>query len=292
MTDFILRATDKDNHIRLFVAETKGMVQDARTYHNTSPVATAALGRLLTAGSIMGSMMKSDKDVLTLQIRGDGPLGMVLVTADAKANVKGYVSNNLVDIPLKGNGKLDVSGAVGKGTLTVIKDIGMKEPYNGTIELISGEVADDLTYYFASSEQTPSVVALGVLVDKDYSVKQSGGFILQLMPGCPEEKIQCIEKNLSVLPSVTNMLENGLGADGIIAMLMNGLEPVIREKVSTAYHCDCSKEKMEKVLMTIGKKDLQSLIDDDEVVDMSCHFCNKHHKFSVIDVRNILNSLP
>jgi len=251
--DLILRATDQDNHIRVFVAETRSLVQKARDYHETSPVATAALGRLLTAGSMMGHMMKGDKDVLTLQIRGDGPIGTVLVTADSSANVKGYVGNNLVDIPLKENGKLDVSGAVGKGTLTVIRDIGMKEPYNGTIELISGEVADDLTYYFASSEQTPSVVALGVLVDTDYSVKQAGGFILQLMPDCPEEKIKQIEKNLSVLPSVTNMLEEGLGADGIIAMVMNGLNPVIRDKGETHYNCDCSKEKVEKTLMTIGR---------------------------------------
>lgn len=291
MNDFILRATDRDNHMRIFVAETKELVEQARVFHTTTPVATAALGRLLTASSMMGIMMKGDDDVLTLQINGDGPLGTVLATADAKANVKGYVDNNLVDLPLKDNGKLDVSSAVGKGTLTVIKDIGMKDPYNGTIELISGEVADDLTYYFASSEQTPSVVALGVLVDVDYSVKQSGGFILQLMPECPEEKIQQIEKNLSVLPSVTNMLENGLGADGIIAMVMNQLDPVIREKLPTQYHCDCSKEKVEKVLMTIGKKDLQELIDEGEPVDMTCHFCNTHYKFSVEDVENILKTL-
>ncbi len=291
MNDFILRATDQDNHIRMFVAETKGLVEQARNYHTTSPVATAALGRLLTAGTMMGAMMKGDKDLLTLHMSGDGPIKTVLVTADSNANVKGYVGNNLIDIPLKENGKLDVSGAVGKGTLTVIKDLGMKEPYNGTIELVSGEVADDLTYYFASSEQTPSVVALGVLVDVDYSVKQSGGFILQLMPSCPEEKIQQIEKNLSVLPSVTNMLENGLGADGIVALVMKDLNPVIREKISTDYHCDCSKEKVEKALMTIGKKELKQLIVDGETVDMSCHFCNTHYEFSIIDVQNILNSL-
>ena len=291
MNDFILRGTDQDNHMRIFVAETKGLVEEARAYHTTSPVATAALGRLLTAGSMMGAMMKGDKDLLTLHMRGDGPIKMVLVTADSKANVKGYVGNNLVELPLKDNGKLDVSGALGKGTLTVIKDIGMKEPYNGTIELISGEVADDLTYYFASSEQTPSVVALGVLVDVDYTVKQSGGFILQLMPNCPEDKIKQIEKNLSVLPSVTNMLENGLGADGIMALVMKGLYPIIREKIPTQYHCDCSKEKVEKALITIGKAELQKLIDDGETVDMSCHFCNTHYKFTLKDVKNILTSL-
>ncbi len=291
MSDFILRATDQDNHVRMFVAETKELVEQARIYHTTSPVATAALGRLLTAGSMMGIMMKGDKDILTLQMRGDGPIGNVLVTADSKANVKGYVGNNLVDIPLKDNGKLDVSGAVGKGTLMVIKDLGLKEPYNGTIELVSGEVADDLTYYFASSEQTPSVVALGVLVDKDYTVRQSGGFILQLMPDCPEEKIKQIEKNLSVLPSVTSMLENGQGAEGIIAMVMTGLNPVIREKSSTEYQCDCSKDRVEKALLTIGKTELQQLIDDGETVDMSCHFCNTHYEFSVEDVENILNNL-
>lgn len=291
MKDFILRATDHENHIRIFAAETKELVEEARQHHLTSPVATAALGRLLTAGSMMGIMMKGDKDLLTLQMRGDGPIGTVLVTSDSDANVKGYVGNNLVDIPLKENGKLDVSGAVGKGTLTVIKDIGMKEPYNGTIELISGEVADDLTYYFASSEQTPSVVALGVLVDTDYSVKQSGGFILQLMPSCPEEKIKQIEKNLSVLPSVTNMLENKLGADGIIAMVMNGLEPIIREKSLTKFKCNCSRDKVQNALMTIGKDELKSLVDEGETVEMSCQFCSTAYKFTVKDVDNILNSL-
>ncbi len=291
MSDFILRATDKDRHIRIFSAVTKGLVEEARMHHQTTPVATAALGRLLTAGSIMGAMMKGDKDVLTLQIRGDGPIGTVLVTADAAANVKGYVGNNLVDIPLKDNGKLDVSGAVGKGTLTVIKDMGLKEPYNGTIELISGEVADDLTYYFASSEQTPSVVALGVLVDKDYSVKQSGGFVLQLMPDCPEDKIERVEENLKKLPSVTNMLDNNLGADGMISMVLNGLEPVIHENIPTRYKCDCTREKVEKALMTIGKNDLASLVEEGEPVEMNCHFCSTQYIFSIDDVRNILKTI-
>lgn len=291
MSDHILRATDKDNHIRILAAETKELVQEARDHHNTSPVATAALGRLLTGGSMMSYMMKGEKDILTLQIKGDGPIGTVLVTADSSANVKGYVGQNLVDIPLKSNGKLDVSGAVGKGTLTVIRDMGLKDPYNGTIELISGEVADDLTYYFASSEQTPSVVALGVLVDTDYSVKQSGGFILQLLPGCPEAKIKQIEENLKVLPSVTNMLDNNLGADGIIAMVMKGLDPVIHEKIPTAYKCDCTRDKVERALITIGKKELQSLIDEGEAVDMSCHFCSKHYRFSLEEMNNILKTL-
>lgn len=291
MKDFILRATDKDRHIRILAAETLNLVREAREHHDTSPVATAALGRLLTAGSMMGAMMKGDKDVLTLQIRGDGPIGTVLVTANSKAQVKGYVGNNLVDIPPKSNGKADVSGAVGKGTLTVIKDIGMGEPYNGTIELISGEIADDLTYYFASSEQTPTVVALGVLNGGEALVKQSGGFILQLLPGCPEEKVQQIEKNLATLPSVTNMLDNGLGADGIIAMVMKGLEPVIHEKTETAYHCDCSRERVEAALVTIGNKELTSLRDEGEPVVMSCHFCSRSYTFTIEDVDNILKNI-
>lgn len=291
MKDFILRATDKDRHIRILAAETLNLVREAREHHDTSPVATAALGRLLTAGSMMGAMMKGDKDVLTLQIRGDGPIGTVLVTANSKAQVKGYVGNNLVDIPPKANGKADVSGAVGKGTLTVIKDIGMGEPYNGTIELISGEIADDLTYYFASSEQTPTVVALGVLNGGEALVKQSGGFILQLLPGCPEEKVQQIEKNLATLPSVTNMLDNNLGADGIIAMVMKGLEPVIHEKTETAYHCDCGRERVEAALVTIGKKELTSLRDEGEPVVMGCHFCNRTYTFTTEDVDNILKNI-
>lgn len=288
MENFILRATDKDNTIRMFAAETTELTEVARKHHNTSPVATAALGRLLTAGGIMGAMMKGDDDLLTLQMKGDGPIGTVLVTADGKANVKGYVGQPLVDIPLKENGKLDVGGAVGKGTLTVIKDMGLKEPYNGTIELISGEVADDLTYYFASSEQTPSVVALGVLVDKDYSVKFSGGFILQLMPNCPDDKIAQIEKNLSVLPSVTNMLENGLGAKGIIAMVMNGLDPVIRETVSSNYYCDCSRERVERVLMTVGEEDIMGMIKDGEPIEMTCQFCSNKYSFDIKDLESIL----
>ncbi len=196
MKDHILRITGGDHQIRLFVAVTNDMVEKARATHKTSPVATAALGRTITAGAIMGSMMKGQKDVLTLQFKGDGPIRNVLVTANAKAEVKGYVGEPLVDIPLKPNGKLDVSGAIGRGHLNIIKDIGMKEPYNGQIELVSGEIAEDLTYYFASSEQTPSVVALGVLVDKDYSVKQSGGFILQLLPNATEEVIQQLESNI------------------------------------------------------------------------------------------------
>ena len=291
MSDFILRATDKNNHVRIFSAETTELVRQARGYHDTSPVTTAALGRLLTAASMMGYMMKGDTDVLTLQIRGDGPVGTVLATADSSGNVKGYVGNNLVDIPLKDNGKLDVSGAVGKGKLTVIRDIGMKEPYNSTTELVSGEVADDLTYYFASSEQTPSVVALGVLAGGESYVRQAGGFILQLMPNCPDDVIDQIEKNIHVLPSVTNMMENGLGADGIIAMVMNGLEPQIREKVPVAYVCDCTKEKVEKALMTIGKSELESIVEEGKPVDMSCHFCQKHYKFSLDDVRSILKTL-
>lgn len=291
MKDYILRAADEHKFVRLFVAVTKDLVEEGRQHHMTSPVATAAFGRLLTAGSMMGAMMKGDKDLLTLQIKGDGPIGTVLVTATSEAKVKGYVGSPIIDIPTKSNGKLDVSGAVGKGTLNVIRDIGMKDPYNGQIELVSGEIADDLTYYFASSEQTPSVVALGVLVDKDYSVKQSGGLILQLLPNAPEEVISQIEKNIHQLPSVTSMLESGMDGKAIVDRVLLGLNPQVMEEIATSYECDCSKEKVEKALMTIGTADLQSMIDDNETIDTSCHFCSKHYAFTVDDLQEILHEI-
>ncbi len=292
MKDHILRITGGDHQIRLFVAVTNDMVEKARATHKTSPVATAALGRTITAGAIMGSMMKGgQKDVLTLQFKGDGPIRNVLVTANAKAEVKGYVGEPLVDIPLKPNGKLDVSGAIGRGHLNIIKDIGMKEPYNGQIELVSGEIAEDLTYYFASSEQTPSVVALGVLVDKDYSVKQSGGFILQLLPNATEEVIQQLESNIGKITSMTAMLEEGLTSEEIASTVLDGLDYQVLDRVEPVYECDCSRGRVTKALMTVGSKELEQMIDDGETIDMSCHFCNTHYKFQIHDLQEILHSI-
>lgn len=291
MNDYILRITGGNQQVRLFVAITKDMVDKARDTHGLSPLATAALGRTLTAGAIMGSMMKGDKDVLTLHFKGDGPIGNILVTTDSSARVKGYVGNPLVDLPPKANGKFDVSGAVGKGNMNIIMDIGMKEPYNGQIEIVSGEIAEDLTYYFASSQQTPSVVALGVLASRDELVKQSGGFILQLLPSASEEVIGQLEKNISGLKSVTQMLEDGLTAEDIAAVVMNGLDFEIKEKTEPKFECDCSRERVQKALMTVGTDELEKMIDEGETIDMSCHFCNTHYKFDATDLQEILQTV-
>ena len=291
MSDYIERVTDGDHQVRLYVAITKELVETARSLHKTSPVATAALGRTLTAGAIMGSMMKGNKDVLTLQFKGDGPLGGVLVTANSKAIVKGYVNRPDVDLPLKPNGKLDVAGSLGKGFLNVIKDIGMKEPYNGQIDLVSGEIAEDLTYYFASSEQTPSVVALGVLVDKDYTVRQSGGFILQLMPGAKDEVIDKIEANIKNLPSVTAMLEAGFDGKDIANKVLEGLSLMYHEKIYPRFECDCSKERVEKALITVGMEEIKDMIQEGKPIAMSCQFCNTEYTFNLKDLRDILDRM-
>lgn len=288
MKDCILRVTGGNQQVRLFVAITTEMVDKARAIHGLSPLATAALGRTLTATAIMGSMMKGDKDLITLQIKGDGPIGTVLATSDACARVKGYVGNPLVDLPPKANGKFDVAGAVGKGLLNILMDIGMKEPYNGQIELVSGEIAEDLTYYFASSQQTPSVVALGVLAGRETMVKQSGGFIMQLLPSASDDVISQLEENVSGLKSMTQMLEDGLSAEDIAGILMTGLDYDIKEIKEPKYECDCSRERVQSALMTVGVQEIQQMINDNETIDMSCHFCNTHYEFEIEDLKEIL----
>ncbi len=285
--DKLLRATTTNGEIRAFAANTKELVNIARTYHQTSPVASAALGRLLTAGVMMGAMLKSEKELLTLNIRGEGPIGGVLVTANGTGQVKGYVNNALVDLPLKPNGKLDVSGAIGPGTLTVIKDLGMKEPYEGQVELVSGEIAEDITYYFASSEQTPSVVALGVLVDTNYSIRQSGGFIVQLLPQASEATITQLEKNIQNLPSVTTMYENGLDEKGMLEKVLEGFEVRINDTSHPKYYCNCSRERVEKALISIGKEEMDSIIQDGEPIEMACHFCDKKYRFDIEQLKNM-----
>jgi molecular chaperone Hsp33 len=284
----ILRATSKNNEVRAFVAETKDLVNTAVKIHRTTPVASAALGRLLTAGAIMGIGLKGTKDLITISIKGDGPLGGVLVTTDSNGYVKGYVNNPEVDIPLKENGKLDVSSAIGKGTLTVIRDFGLKEPYIGQVELVSGEIADDLTYYYASSEQVPSVIALGVLVDIDLTIKESGGFMIQLLPGATEETIQTIEKNIYEIPSVTTMFTEGLKAEDILGRILNGLEPKVHEIIQPEYKCNCNRKKVEKAIIGIGKKDIQEMIDDGKTIETNCHFCDKTYNFTIDELKVIL----
>ena len=289
MGDYIVRATAANSQIRAFAATTRELVEYARAAHNTSPVATAALGRLLTAGSMMGIMMKGDKDLLTLQIHASGPLNGMTVTADAKGNVKGYVGNPNVVIHANEKGKLDVAGAVGIGFMNVIKDMGLKEPYLGQTELRTSEIAEDLTYYFATSEQVPSSVGLGVLMEKDNTVKQAGGFILQLMPFTEEEVINRLEENLKRVTSVTGMLEEGKTPEGILETLLEGFDIEINDKGPTQFHCNCSKERVEKALISIGRKEIQEMIDEGKEIEMNCHFCNKNYKFSVEDLKRILH---
>lgn len=286
--DYIVRATAANSQIRAFAVTTKETVELARSYHNTSPVATAALGRLLTAGAMMGSMMKGAKDVLTLQIRCSGPIGGLTVTADSSANVKGYVVNPEVMIHANEKGKLDVGGALDLGVLSVIKDLGMKEPYVGQCELKTGEIGDDLTYYFATSEQVPSSVGLGVLMEKDNTVRQAGGFIIQLMPFTSDEVIDKLEQKLASVSSVTSMLDAGMTPEQILEELLGEFGLEINEKIETKYHCDCSKARIEKALISIGKKDLKEMIADGEPIEVNCHFCNKKYKVSVEELKDLL----
>ncbi|MCD7745144.1 MAG: Hsp33 family molecular chaperone HslO [Lachnospiraceae bacterium] len=287
--DRIIRATAADGQIRAFAATTRDMAETARVYHNTSPVATAALGRLLCAGAMMGAMMKGEKDVLTLQIRGDGPIGGITVTADSAANVKGYVNNPGVMLPATAAGKLEVGGAVGRGTLSVIRDLGMKEPYIGQCALQTGEIGDDLTYYFAMSEQVPSSVGLGVLLEKTTgSVRQAGGFLIQLMPYTPDEVIDRLEKKLSQVRSVTAMLDAGMGPEQILEELLGEFHLEILGTIPTQYRCDCSRERIERVLISLGKKELEDMIAEGKPIEVNCQFCDKNYQVSVEELRGLL----
>lgn len=286
-SDHIVRATAADSQLRAFAATTKNLVEQAGQIHHTSPVACAALGRLLTAGSMMGCMMKGENDVLTLQIQCGGPIGGLTVTADSRAGVKGYVKNPSVMLPPNKKGKLDVSGALGPGFLNVIRDIGMREPYNGQTELVSGEIAEDLTYYFAVSEQIPSSVGLGVLMDRDNHVRQAGGFIIQVMPSAGESVIDLLEKRLSGVDSVTGMLEQGMLPEDILKHLMGDLGVELLDTVPTAYYCNCSRERISRVIASISKADLQEMIDDGEPVEVNCQFCGSRYVFDTQDLLEI-----
>ncbi len=286
MADYIVRATAGDHQIRAFAATTRELVEQARQAHNTSPVATAALGRLLTAGSMMGIMMKGEDDLLTLKIQGSGPIEGLTVTADSKANVKGYVYNPGVMLPPKA-GKLDVGGAVGEGVLSVIKDIGMKEPYVGQTILVGGEIAEDLTYYYAASEQTPSSVALGVLMNKDNTVKQAGGFMIQLLPGASETVIDSLEKKLGEIVPITELLDQGHTPETILEHILGEFGLEIMEQVPTRFYCNCDKARVEKALISIGKKELQEMIDEGNTIEVNCHFCNKNYDFTVEDLKRL-----
>lgn len=287
MTDYIVRATAADNQIRAFAATTRDVVETAREHHGTSPVATAALGRLLTAGTMMGSMMKNDTDMLTLQIRGDGPLGGITVTADTHGDVKGYVLNPEVMLPPK-NGKLDVGGAVGIGLLNVIKDMGLKEPYVGQTILVTSEIAEDLTYYFANSEQVPSSVGLGVLMEKDNTVRRAGGFIIQLMPFAEEKTIDKLEENLKKVTSVTELLDKGYTPEQLLEELLGNLGLEITDTMPSRFYCNCSKERVEQAVVSIGRKDIQEMIDEGEDIEVKCHFCNTAYTYTIEELKEII----
>ena len=288
MADYIVRATAANAQIRAFACTTREIVERARGAHETSPVVTAALGRLLTAGCMMGSMLKGEKDILTLCVKGTGPLKGMTVTADSKGHVKGYAIEPQVMLPANAKGKLDVGGAVGEGILTVIKDMGLKEPYSGQTVLQTGEIAEDLTYYFATSEQIPSSVGLGVLMEKNNTVKQAGGFILQLMPFAEESVITGLEENLAKVDSVTALLEAGNSPEQILAILLQGMEMEILDMMPTEFSCDCNKEKVEKVITSIGKKEIQEMIDEGKEIEVNCQFCNSHYTFSVEELKGLL----
>lgn len=285
MKDYIIRATAANGQIRAFAATTKNLTEQAKEAHHTSPVATAALGRLLTAGAMMGLMMKGKDDVLTIRIEGDGPIGGLTVTADSLGRVKGYVFHPSVMLPPNAQGKLDVGGALGIGVLNVIKDIGLKEPYVGQTILVSGEIAEDLTYYYATSEQTPSSVALGVLMNKDNTVRQAGGFIIQLLPGASEEVIDRLEQKLSALEPVTVLLDRGMTPEMILQEVLGEFELEILEQTPTEFYCNCDKKRVEKALLSIGRKELQEMIDEGKTIEVNCHFCNTNYSFTVEELR-------
>ena len=288
MNDYMIRATAAEGQIRAFAATTRDMVENAKNAHNTSPVATAALGRLMTAAAMMGADLKGEKDLLTLRIEGSGPLGGLLVTANGHGDVKGYAFNPDVMLPPNAQGKLDVGGSLDLGVLSVIKDIGLKEPYVGQTQLVTGEIAEDLTYYFATSEQVPSSVALGVLMNKDNTVRQAGGFIIQLMPFCDEKVIEKLEQRLAEVNSVTAFLDEGLTPEQILEKLLGDMDLVINDTVPTQFYCNCSRERVSKALIAVGRKELNEMIQEAKPVELKCHFCNSAYEFSTEDLKELL----
>lgn len=289
MKDYIIRGIDKTGNIRVFVATTTNMVEKARLTHNTSPTATAALGRSITAGSIMGTMMKNEKDRLTLKISGGGPIGNIMVVANNGGEIKGYVDNPCADVESRPDGKLDVGKLVGRdGTITIIMDLGLKDPYVGQSKLVSGEIAEDLASYYMISEQQPSAVALGVLVDKDISVKAAGGYIIQLLPGVSEEDITKIENALANIEPISTLIDKGLSPEDIMSKLFKDFEMKILDKKELSYSCDCSRERIEAVLKSIGEKEIQAMIDEDGKAEVVCHFCNTKHNFSKENLESLI----
>ena len=291
MKDYCIRVTTGNKEVRAFFASTKNMVETARGFHNTTKVATAALGRTLTATSMMGLMMKNKGDKITVIIKGGGPIGTILTSSNANGIVKGYVTNPDVEVENYASGKLNVAGAVGnQGTIRVIKDLGLREPYNGEYEMVSGEIAEDLTYYFAVSEQTPSAVSLGVLTRAD-EVEEAGGFIVQMMPDASEETISTIERNLTGIQSITQMLSQGLTPEDMMNIVLKDLEPSILDKIEVGFECDCSKDRVAEAFAAIGKKELKSIIDEDRGAEVGCQFCESKYSFSEDELKEIYDNM-
>lgn len=290
MQDYLIRATAYEGKVRAFAVRTTGIVEELRRRHQTMPTATAALGRTATAALMMGIMLKGEEK-LTVQVKGGGPIGQIVADSNAHGEVRGYVDNPAVDLPLNSIGKLDVAGAVGTdGFLYVIKDLGLKEPYRGSIPIVSGELGEDFTYYFAKSEQTPSAVALGVLVDVDYTVKTAGGFIIQLLPGLTDDEIAQIEKELAALPPITSLLDRGDRLEDILATLLPGAE-VLERRDDIRFQCKCSRERVEQTLISLGRDELQQILEEDGKAEVVCHFCNEAYRFSREDLEAILKSI-
>lgn len=280
----LVRAISKNGGMVLSILDSTDIVSEMERIHHPSAVVSAALGRLLTGSLLMAATLKNEKDSITVRVKGGGPAGILLVVADGKGNVKGYAENPLVELPARADGKLDVGGAVGNdGLLTVIRDSGVKEPYIGQIPLISGEIAEDLTSYYATSEQIPTVCALGVLVERDLTIKRAGGYLLQLLPGATEKEITQLEQNVSKLSSMTEMLENGHTVYEIIDMVLEGFDPNVLDETEVQYHCDCSRDRVERAYMSLGQEELQKIAAEQETVELKCQFCNRAYQFNTID---------
>ncbi len=286
--DYMIRATAANAQLRAFAVTGKELTEAARQAHNCSPIATAALGRSMCGALMMGDMLKGPDDMLTVKIDGDGPMGGLLVTADNKGNVKGYVKDGNVTLPPNAQGHLNVGGAIGRGTLTVIRDLGLKDPYVGQIALRTGEIAEDLTYYYAESEQIPSAVGLGVLMNKNNTVRQAGGFIVQLMPFADEETIEKLEENLRKIDPVTTMLEKEHTPEKMLEQVLEGFDIEYTDRQSVRFYCNCSKERCERGLILLGEEEITDMIEAGEPIEMSCHFCGKQYTFSVDELKKIL----
>jgi len=280
----------KSGDVICYVTDSTGIAARAEQIHKTSAAVTAALGRLLTAASLMGARLKGEKDSLTIQLKGNGPAGSFLAVAEPSGNVRGYVQNPVVELPLNQHGKLDVAGVVGReGYLHIIRDFGFGEPYIGNTPIVSGEIAEDITHYYASSEQTPTVCALGVLVNTDLTVLKAGGFLVQLLPGANEDVIEKLESNVNTMPPITGLLSEGKTPDDIAAMLLDGFGYDILERRTVEYRCDCSRDRVERALITIGADDLDKMASEQPVTEVTCHFCPKIYRFNPDEIRSLAN---